>query len=201
MDQGTLGSHLKKEQENHQRRKEKKYNRPDVKKQLRRETHDKCAYCESRVTVVAHGDIEHVTPKSIEPELTFEWSNLTFACQICNQQKLGKTGISDPYQDTVYDFAFYASPLLAGRTEQARLTINELTLNRVNLIGDRLGHLKMLNISLEAIENASSDRLRQLFLNHLKHDLGTGKPEYIAMKIAVLTAFENIGRAQTRSGV
>ena len=35
----------------------RKYNHPDVKKQLRRETHFKCAYCESRVTVVAHGDI------------------------------------------------------------------------------------------------------------------------------------------------
>ena len=111
--------------------------------------------------------------------MTFEWSNLTFACQICNQQKLDKTEISDPYQDSVYDFAFYESPLLAERTEQARLTINELTLNRVNLIEDRLEHLEMLKNSLEDIENERSDRLQQLILDHLKQDLAPVNPSIL----------------------
>lgn len=171
--------------------KKKKYNQPDVKIQLRTETQDKCAYCESRVTVVAHGDIEHVTPKSIDPNLTFEWDNLTFACQICNQRKLDKTGITDPYHDPVDDFTFLAPPFLVGTTAQARLTILELTLNRPELIEDRLEHIEMLSKSLEAIENETDKRLRDLMLAELNRDLDTGKPEYIALKKAILAAFEN----------
>lgn len=171
--------------------KKKKYNQPDVKSQLRRETQDKCAYCESRVTVVAHGDIEHVTPKSVDPNLTFEWDNVTFACQICNQRKLDKTDITDPYHDPVSDFAFLAPPFLVGKTVQARLTVLELALNRPELIEDRLEHIEMLSKSFEAIENEGDNRLRDLMLAELNRDLDTGRPEYIALKKAILTSFEN----------
>jgi uncharacterized protein (TIGR02646 family) len=46
--------------------------------------HGKCAYCESKVTHVDYGHIEHYRPKSLFPELTFEWDNLLLACGICN---------------------------------------------------------------------------------------------------------------------
>lgn len=72
------------------KKKTKRYNHPDVKDALKRETSEKCAYCEAKITVVAHGDIEHVSPKSLDRTLTFVWENLTFACQICNQKKIYK---------------------------------------------------------------------------------------------------------------
>lgn len=169
----------------------RKYNRADVKKQLRRETQEKCAYCEARVSVVAHGDIEHVTPKSLDPNLTFEWSNLTFACQICNQRKMNKTGISDPYCDPVHDFVFLAPPFLVGRTDQARISILTLTLNRPELIEDRLDHLRMLSRTLESIQNEPNDQIRDLMLGELNRDLDTGKPEYIALKRTILATFQD----------
>jgi len=47
-----------------------------------------CSYCESRIlTSLA---VEHVQPKSINPDLTLEWSNLLLACTNCNSIKGSK---------------------------------------------------------------------------------------------------------------
>jgi hypothetical protein len=58
----------------------------------------KCAYCESRITAIYNGDIEHFRPKAgynnfpeddvVKPGyywLASEWENLLFACPFCNQ--------------------------------------------------------------------------------------------------------------------
>lgn len=170
--------------------KKKKYNQKDVKAQLKKETQEKCAYCESRVTVVAHGDIEHVTPKSIEPEQTFEWENLTFACQICNQHKSAKQGIFDPYNDPVREFAFFASPFLSGKSLKSKKTIIELDLNRPELIEDRTAHIGEFGRALEAIENATDSGLQALLFTAMERDLDRGAVEYIAMKRTLLSAYQ-----------
>lgn len=169
----------------------KKYNRPDVKEQLKRETREKCAYCESRVTVVAHGDIEHITPKAIEPERTFEWANLTFACQICNQNKTDKEGIFDPYVHPMEELAFLAAPILSGRTERTRRTIIHLELNRVELIEDRTEHIKGFSLALEAIEREAGE-LRNLLLSQIERELDIGDGEYILMKRTLLEAYKQL---------
>ena len=56
-----------------------------AKKQLKKESADKCAYCEADTSVVAHGDVEHFRPKSIYWWLAYCYDNMLFACQICNQ--------------------------------------------------------------------------------------------------------------------
>ena len=70
-----------------------------MKNSLRKAQHDKCAFCESKVTHIAYGDVEHFRPKAgyrQRPEdpleqpgyywLAYEWTNLLFCCQICNQR-------------------------------------------------------------------------------------------------------------------
>ncbi len=69
-----------------------------VKQVLRKAQHDKCALCESKISHIAHGDVEHFRPKAghrQEPEdtlsqpgyywLAYDWSNFLFCCQLCNQ--------------------------------------------------------------------------------------------------------------------
>lgn len=56
-----------------------------AKKQLKKETHNKCAYCEANTAVVAHGDVEHFRPKTIYWWLAYSYENYLFSCQICNQ--------------------------------------------------------------------------------------------------------------------
>jgi len=56
-----------------------------AKTQLRKESADKCAYCEATTAIVAHGDVEHYRPKSVYWWLAYTYDNYLYACQICNQ--------------------------------------------------------------------------------------------------------------------
>ncbi len=44
----------------------------------------KCAYCESKITHIDYGHIEHYRPKAVFPEFAFTWVNLLLGCAICN---------------------------------------------------------------------------------------------------------------------
>ncbi|NVK64997.1 MAG: hypothetical protein HWE22_10440 [Flavobacteriales bacterium] len=73
------------------------YSDKEVRKALIKMFHGKCAYCESKITSIYNGDIEHFRPKagytnSGEPItkpgyywLASDWDNLLFSCPFCNQ--------------------------------------------------------------------------------------------------------------------
>lgn len=52
---------------------------------LKRESYNKCAYCEADTATVAHGDVEHFRPKSKYWWLALCLDNYVYSCQICNQ--------------------------------------------------------------------------------------------------------------------
>lgn len=75
------------------------YAHETVRDALRTAQHDKCAFCESVVTHITPGDIEHYRPKRgyrqrpAEPLtypayywLAYDWDNLFLACPLCNQR-------------------------------------------------------------------------------------------------------------------
>jgi hypothetical protein len=64
-----------------------RYRHPAVKRALVRLFHGKCAYCESNVTAVTYGAIEHFYPKSRYVKRTFDWRNLMLSCDICNDKR------------------------------------------------------------------------------------------------------------------
>lgn len=49
-----------------------------------------CAYCEGSYEGTSYPQIEHFKPKSLYPELMFDYNNMNLACQMCNMTKLGK---------------------------------------------------------------------------------------------------------------
>ena len=57
-----------------------------AKAQLLRESRNKCAYCETPVTVTAYGDVEHFRPKSVYWWLAYSYENYLPSCIVCNQQ-------------------------------------------------------------------------------------------------------------------
>lgn len=61
-----------------------KYGHPEIKQALDTMFNGKCAYCESKITVVTYGAIEHFFPKSVYVDLTFDWNNLLLSCDRCN---------------------------------------------------------------------------------------------------------------------
>jgi hypothetical protein len=62
-----------------------------AKKQLRKESGGKCAYCEGKASHVAHGDVEHFRPKTVYWWLAYCWDNWAYSCQICNQTYKGSS--------------------------------------------------------------------------------------------------------------
>lgn len=76
------------------------YKADEIKDALRTAQHAKCAFCESLFTHIAYGDIEHFRPKAgyrlhrgekplRRPGyywLAYDWSNLFYSCQLCNQE-------------------------------------------------------------------------------------------------------------------
>lgn len=65
------------------------YSRP-IKEDLKRLYHNKCAFCEQKLTMYNTGQlftIEHFRPKSIYWWLGNEWTNLFPTCQKCNDNK------------------------------------------------------------------------------------------------------------------
>ena len=86
------------------------YGAKSVKSALKKAQHDKCAFCESKVSHVAYGDVEHYRPKGAVRQsdrdhleqpgyfwLAYVWENLFFACQLCNQSfKKNLFPLADP---------------------------------------------------------------------------------------------------------
>jgi uncharacterized protein (TIGR02646 family) len=78
------------------------YGHEDVKKALRQAQHDKCAFCESKITHISPGDVEHYRPKKGFQQkrkdrigrpgyywLAYDWDNLLFSCESCNRSGKG----------------------------------------------------------------------------------------------------------------
>ncbi|MDB5306405.1 MAG: hypothetical protein JWO38_607 [Gemmataceae bacterium] len=75
------------------------YAHDEVKSALRKAQYDKCAFCESKVTHICYGDVEHYRPKAGFRQhetdhlnrpgyywLAYAWENLFLSCQLCNQR-------------------------------------------------------------------------------------------------------------------
>jgi uncharacterized protein (TIGR02646 family) len=61
------------------------YGHTSVKLTLLAMHHKKCCYCESYVTHLTPGTIDHYRPKARYYWLAYNWENLLFSCPTCNQ--------------------------------------------------------------------------------------------------------------------
>lgn len=147
-----------------------KYHHSQIKDALKKMFHGKCAYCESKITVVDYGAIEHFFPKSLYPDLTFEWKNLLLSCNKCNDaghkgtkfplDSNGDPLLIDPTDDTTdpnihLEFVWDNVAKLAsiyGRDERGKTVENIFDLNgiggRRELIDHRSKYIKKLLVLL-----------------------------------------------------
>jgi 5-methylcytosine-specific restriction endonuclease McrA len=87
-----------------------KYQHEEIKACLVAMFHGKCAYCESQITHVTYGDIEHFRAKSNPryAHLIFEWENLLLSCPICN---------NPVHKGTQFPLDLNGNPLLIDPTD------------------------------------------------------------------------------------
>lgn len=126
-----------------------RYRHPQIKEALVTETHNKCAYCESKLQHIHHGDVEHIMPKSLDPSKTLEWENLTLACEMCNQKKSNldpnANQIIDPYTVDPRDFLVFNGPFIFSMGSPSGIATKViLDLDRPELIETRSERLKYI---------------------------------------------------------
>jgi len=131
-------------------RAEGKYRHEKIKDALVNMFHGKCAYCESKITHVDYGHIEHFKPKSFTAyrTLTFEWTNLLLACAVCNGTEYKGTKFPlaaeggpfvnpcDDEPNDHFDFVYDQTAKLAtvvGKTVRGVTTEKLIGLNRHDL--------------------------------------------------------------------
>jgi uncharacterized protein (TIGR02646 family) len=170
------------------------YGARSVKTVLREAQHGKCAFCESKFAHTGYGDVEHFRPKAGYAQrdgdelgrpgyywLAYEWSNLSFSCQLCNQRfkrnlfplKRPTTRARSHHDRLDDEEALVIDPTrddpgrsLGFREEYAypirgqlkgRMTIEVLGLNREELVEvrrDRLVEIKLLREARKQLAEA-----------------------------------------------
>lgn len=151
-----------------------KYRHPEIKKILLEETFNKCVYCESKITHIEYGDIEHIDPKSKVHDKTFEWENLTISCSKCNTNKSDyydpTFSLLNPYKDNPESKITFLGPITfpVGGDPRAEFTIRLLKLDRAELVERRTEHLNKIKPLLLEFERASTPLMKQLIWEDIK---------------------------------
>ena len=163
-----------------------RYNHPKIKQALEKETHGKCAYCESKIKQVAYGDIEHILPKNKNacPELYVEWSNLTLACEQCNRAGKGtyydpNLPLVNPYTDSPDDYLRDFGPLIMPLPGNDRGIATEkvVKLNRGALVERRIERITSIETLLQRWVKETNPTLKKLLEDEL-HDEYSKEKEY-----------------------
>lgn len=172
-----------------------RYSDPEIKQKIIEETSGKCAYCESTLLHIHHGDIEHIFPKSLDQSQRYEWNNLTLACEICNQNKSNKdpnlNHILNPYlEDPEKSIVFFGS-FAKNINIKGLCTIEYLELNRSDLILERNDRF----LDIESILNKLTDDripldMRKAIYQDLITEEANSSKKYASMVRSAIRCFD-----------
>ncbi|MCK4945026.1 MAG: HNH endonuclease [Alphaproteobacteria bacterium] len=167
------------------------YKDSENKNALRQASDDKCMYCESRISHVDFGQVEHIKPKSKYSELEFDWENLGYVCAKCNNKKSDSfdedTPYVDPYSEDPKEHLYACGSVLFSKygSERGEKTINDIELNRTNLLESRDERIQELQKAINACYRTSNTALRNSALRELKKESLPNK-EYSLVVSAML---------------
>ncbi|MFA5248155.1 MAG: HNH endonuclease [Patescibacteria group bacterium] len=157
------------------------YKDPVNKKALLNASFGKCMYCESKIGHVYFGDVEHIKPKSVYSDLTFDWLNLGYVCAKCNNSKKDKfyeeTPYINPYDENPDDFLISLGSMYSPRkgSERGEITILDIELNRPELIEKRLNRLGDIEKALNACMRTANEALKDNALKAIIREAETDK--------------------------
>jgi hypothetical protein len=172
------------------------YGAASVKAALGTAQHGKCAFCESRVTHIAYGDVEHYRPKAGHRQtdgdplrqpgyywLAYRWSNLLFACQICNQRfKKNLFPLKDParralshHHDLKAEEPLLIDPARTTPSVHLRFREEYAFARRSSLIGETT--IELLGLNRPELVEFRRDRLEKLKLLAAIRDHLTSLPK------------------------
>lgn len=157
-----------------------KYRYKKLKDYLSEDTHDKCMYCESKISHISYKRVEHIHPKSEYPEGALCWRNLGIACERCNTEKGDYSSVEDPlvnpYQDNPDAHFIFDSTQLFPRFDggKGETTEQVLDLNAGSLVLKRKEKVEQVVRLVRASKEAESKALAEVILERAE---GHGDPE------------------------
>jgi len=173
-----------------------KYNKGYVKQALREMFHDKCAYCESKITHVDYPHIEHYRPKKKYPHLTFRWENLLLAYGMCNSRTYkdehfpvqdnddNRPLLLNPCDDDPKQHIRFEQAWVVPLSERGRTTSELLGLNRRDELLDRRREKYVLifgiRLLVEGYENNGGAANAQVWRTEIEK-MASAEAEYAAM--------------------
>ncbi len=178
-----------------------RYRHKEIKEALVQLFAGKCAYCESKITQVDYGDIEHFKPKSKYPLEAVKWENLLLSCKRCNSpaykgdkfpsQSEGGL-LVNPCDDEPNDhfrFEFDVQAKLAiviGKTKRGETSEKIYGLNKPDLLKQHSTQIRRL--VLLAAYYATDERVKNVL-----DEAAEGTSEYAAFARMVKQTFLNNG--------
>lgn len=166
----------------------RRYRHPEIKEAVKHDSYEKCIYCESKVSHVYPGDVEHIRPKSKYPEGTFEWENLGYVCFECNNRKRDEyneeSPFINPYEEEPSDFLRALGAVIYHRPGNVRGEITEKTLglNRSALLDMRRERIDDLRTLLDKYMYSSNETHKKLLLLEIKEQISDIKPYAMAVR-------------------
>lgn len=158
---------------------------------LRQACADKCMYCESTVSHVYYGDVEHIRPKAEFPDLEFEWDNLGYVCAKCNGAKGGKWIEVLPYVNPFEEnpdehlVAIGAFILERNGSERGEVTQRDIALNRPDLLERRGERIRELTALVDKATRTGNPELRASLLAELDQYVADRMPYAMAGRAAL----------------
>lgn len=135
-------------------------------------------YCESQITHIYPGDVEHIEPKIHFEQRRLDYDNLGISCWSCNHEKLDEfsatTPLIDPYNDDPAGHFIFIGQFIRQRPGSARgrYTIELLKLNDRGLPERRLRVIDGIAYALERYESAINPVLKRAFEHEIEIFIG-----------------------------
>lgn len=139
---------------------------------LKKESSNKCMYCECTIDDAAYSAVEHILPKSLFENSVLEWENLGLVCPRCNTNKgdywTANTDhqLLNPYQDSVNEHIDFCGPLTVARLDSLRgkNTVRKFKfLDRGDLLFSRMKSIQDLDAKLFLWNSTRDPELKDLF--------------------------------------
>lgn len=170
------------------------WNKPYIKKALLEMSHNKCAYCELKLSEEGKFlQVEHFHCKKLYPNEVVIWENLLPSCNRCNINKSSHDTISEPIinpcNDNPSDYLYMENYRIKsknhnslGQTTIDILYLNEsesLVLPRFNIGNKVLDKIETIHELLISYANGTenSTRRKNKIINSLKELLRLAKPD------------------------
>lgn len=146
-----------------------KYKHEKIKAALKEEAFGKCVYCE-RIVDGHYGRADHIQPVSKHPRRSFEWTNLVYTCEICNDKKSNHLGLLNPIRNHPENYVYFVGSIAFANGARGKKTEEKL-LNFGDLPSARKRHLRYMENLLLAwsqrtgMSKADKDSLKQQIEN------------------------------------